>query len=59
VPAADSEFILTRNGEGAYVVSLPAAVLPSGTYRLRLVAGADAGPSLIGEYLLRVSAMAK
>jgi hypothetical protein len=47
---------LTRNGEGAYVVSLPAAVLPSGIYRLRLVAGADAGPSLIGEYLLRVSA---
>jgi anti-sigma factor RsiW len=44
-----------RNADGAYVVSLPSAQVPPGTYRLRLLAGADAAPAIIGEYLLRVS----
>lgn len=47
---------LTRNGDGAYVVSLPAASLTPAIYRFRLMAGADANLSLLGEYLLRVSA---
>lgn len=48
---------LTRSASGAYVVSLPAASLTPAIYRLRLVTGTNAGAPLIGEYLLRVSAV--
>lgn len=45
---------LRRNLGGTYVAALPAARLPDGRYRLRLLAGLS-GSNLIGEYLLQVS----
>jgi hypothetical protein len=43
---------LTRNERGAYVVTVPAAPLAPGRYRLSLLAGDDR--HLMGEYLLEV-----
>jgi hypothetical protein len=46
---------LTRNDNGAYAVSVPAALMPPGTYRIRLRAASAPDSVLLGEFLLRVT----
>lgn len=47
---------LRRNNEGAFVASVPSALLPPDTYRVRLFRSSSPDAPLAAEYLLRVVA---